>query len=103
MSINVYCAYHNQIHTLDSGTAAALIYTYQRTLAEVAFEAPLAPVEPFANEIQLLHTFCPRDDRTKLETPKVRQYRRTMGLHRRRLSAMPKKAREKLRKVVKPA
>lgn len=86
MSVTVYCPKCNANHKLDNGQAAALIYTYQRTLAEVAFNNPI-PVEEYSTEAKLLETFCPRFDAKKLETPKTRQYRRAMGMHRRRYAA----------------
>lgn len=85
MSVTVYCKRCNANHKLDNGQAAALIYTYQRTLAEAAFQPPI-PVVEYATEAVLLETFCARADAKKLETPKTRQYRRAMGIHRRRYS-----------------
>lgn len=87
MSVTVFCKGCNTNHKLDNGQAAALIYTYQRTLAEVAFKEAI-PVVEYANELKLLETFCPRADTRKLETPKTRQYRRAMGMLRRRYSAV---------------
>lgn len=86
MSVTVYCKKCDANHKLDNGQAAALIYTYQRTLAEVTFQPPI-PVVEFSTEAKLLETFCPRYDTKRLETPKTRQFRRMMGVHRRRYSA----------------
>ena len=86
MSVKIYCKLHDDVHTLDAGSAVALIYTYQRTMAELAFETPLAPVEPFATEHKLLETLCPKEDIEKLCTFKVKNYKRSMGQHRRRLT-----------------